>query len=117
MSVPAPVGADTNDERDEGGEGHGPLRSVAASDTRAYHRITRSSPPRRCPQMSRFASRIVLYRVCDASPQRVKNRAWEAAHTGFIPRDPRGPAALGSGPRERSNVLDQSQRQSAPAPT
>jgi hypothetical protein len=31
-----------------------PLRSVAASDTRAYHRITRSSPPRRCPQIVPF---------------------------------------------------------------
>ena len=47
QSAPAPTTSATRAAR-----ATAPLRSVAASDTRAYHRITRSSPPRRCPQIS-----------------------------------------------------------------
>ena len=99
MSVPAPVGAGTNDERDEGGEGHSPLEErcrIRHACVPPNHEIFTSQEM--SADKSRFASRIVLYRVHDASPQRVKHLAWEAGHTGFIQRDLRGPAAVGQRP-------------------
>src|SRR5207248_11519668 len=107
MSVPAPVGADTNDERDEGGEGRSPLEErcrIRHACVPPNHEIFTSQEM--SAEKSRFASRIVLYRVHDASPQRVKHRAWEP----LIPASFRGLRGglppLGSGPRESPNRLD-----------
>ena len=94
MSVPAPVGAGTNDERDESGEGDCPLEErcrIRHACIPPNHEIFTSQEM--SADKSRFANCIVLYPVHDASPQRVKNPGLEAARTGFIPRDLRGPAA------------------------
>ena len=47
QSAPAPTTSATSAAR-----AIAPLSSVAASSARVYQRITRSSPPRRCPQKS-----------------------------------------------------------------
>src|SRR5437868_5870436 len=94
MSVPAPVGAGTNDERDESGEGDCPLEErcrIRHACIPPNHEIFTSQEM--SADKSRFANCIVLYPVHDASPQRGKNPGLEAAHTGLIPRDPQGPAA------------------------
>jgi hypothetical protein len=118
MSVPAPVGAGTNDERDEGGEGHSPLEErcrIPRACIPPNHEIFTSQEM--SADKSRFALRIVLYPVHDASPGRVKNRAAKKRSYRLHSKGFAGVGRRAAGPLQGRATLGQSQRQPAPAPT